>query len=133
MLILTRKCNESIAIADNVRVTVLRVEGGQVRLGIEAPRHIAVHRQEVYDKIQKENLEAAKISPVTVGRLARKWQHGKAQSPSPEESERDSEGPGEKTAPPPSVDTNAKVGELAPHAAATAQRAVSPRPEARTG
>ena len=73
MLILTRKCNESIAIADNVTVTVLRVERGQVRLGIEAPRHIAVHRQEVYERIQQENREAAKISPVTVGRLARRW------------------------------------------------------------
>jgi carbon storage regulator len=55
MLILTRKIGETIIIGDNVKVTVLGVEGRQVRLGIDAPKEISVHRQEIYDKIAAEN------------------------------------------------------------------------------
>lgn len=55
MLILTRKIGESIIIGDNVKVTVLGVEGRQIRLGIDAPKEISVHRQEIYDKIAAEN------------------------------------------------------------------------------
>ena len=59
MLVLTRKKDESIIIGDEIAVTVLGIEGDQVRLGITAPRDIAVHRREIYELIRKENVEAA--------------------------------------------------------------------------
>ncbi|MCL2204235.1 MAG: carbon storage regulator CsrA [Defluviitaleaceae bacterium] len=59
MLTLTRKKGESIMIADEVEVVVLGISGEQVRLGIIAPKKIAVHRKEVYEQIQAENKEAA--------------------------------------------------------------------------
>ncbi|MEC9407095.1 MAG: carbon storage regulator CsrA [Abyssibacter sp.] len=60
MLILTRRVGETVMIGDEVTVTVLGVKGNQVRLGVNAPRSVAVHRQEIYDRIQKE--EAANES-----------------------------------------------------------------------
>nr|MBN2276234.1 carbon storage regulator CsrA [candidate division Zixibacteria bacterium] len=60
MLILTRKLGESITIGDDIKVTVLGVFGRQVRIGIEAPSKVVVHREEIYVKIQKENRKAAK-------------------------------------------------------------------------
>ncbi len=60
MLILTRKLGESITIGDNIKVTVLGIYGRQVRLGVEAPAHIIVHREEVYLKIQDENRKASR-------------------------------------------------------------------------
>ncbi len=59
MLILTRKLGESINIGDNIKVTVLGVHGKQVRLGIDAPMKVVVHREEVYVRIQQENRKAA--------------------------------------------------------------------------
>ena len=58
MLILTRKVNETLMVGDDVSVTVLGIKGGQIRIGINAPREIAVHRQEVYEKILQERKEA---------------------------------------------------------------------------
>lgn len=60
MLILTRKLGESITIGDDIKVSVLGVHGRQVRLGIEAPPHIVVHREEIYVKVQAENRKASK-------------------------------------------------------------------------
>ncbi|MCK8816028.1 carbon storage regulator CsrA [Natroniella sulfidigena] len=60
MLILTRKKEESIILDDKIEVKVLAVEGGRVKLGIEAPADIEIHRQEVYEEIKAENQEAAK-------------------------------------------------------------------------
>lgn len=54
MLILTRKVGETVTIGEGVLVTVLAVKGGQVRLGIDAPRDVAVHRGEVRDRIDQE-------------------------------------------------------------------------------
>jgi len=54
MLILTRRTGESVKIGDQVTVTVLGVKGGQVRLGITAPPNVAVHREEVYERIKAE-------------------------------------------------------------------------------
>ena len=59
MLILTRKLGESITIGDNIKVTVLGIYGRQVRLGIEAPLKVVVHREEIYVKIQQENRKAS--------------------------------------------------------------------------
>jgi carbon storage regulator len=53
LLALTRKVGESIVIGDGIRVTVVAVDNGQVRLGIDAPRNVAVHRSEVYDAIAR--------------------------------------------------------------------------------
>ena len=58
MLILSRKSGESIVIAGNIRVKVVRVEGDVVKIGVEAPSSIPVHRQEVYDEIQRSNQQA---------------------------------------------------------------------------
>ena len=60
MLILTRKLGESITIGDNIKVTVLGVYGRQVRLGVDAPLDVVVHREEIYVKIQEENRKASK-------------------------------------------------------------------------
>lgn len=60
MLILTRKLGESITIGDDIKVTVLGIYGRQVRIGIEAPLRVVVHREEIYVKIQNENHKAAK-------------------------------------------------------------------------
>ena len=54
MLILTRRIGETLRVGDDVKVTVLEVQGNQVRLGIEAPRSIEVHREEIYQRIQQE-------------------------------------------------------------------------------
>lgn len=55
MLILTRRIGETLVVGDEVTVTVLGVKGNQVRIGVTAPKDVSVHRQEVYDKIQKES------------------------------------------------------------------------------
>ncbi|PCI67310.1 MAG: carbon storage regulator [Piscirickettsiaceae bacterium] len=57
MLILTRKVGESIRIGDDVSVVVLGVKGNQVRIGVDAPKSISVHRDEIYNRIQQENSE----------------------------------------------------------------------------
>jgi len=54
MLVLTRKKNESIIIGDSISIMVIEIRGGKVRLGIDAPREVPVHRQEVYEAIKKE-------------------------------------------------------------------------------
>ena len=56
MLVLSRKIEESIVIGDNIKVTIVRIVGDKVRIGIEAPLDVPVHRQEVYDAIQNERL-----------------------------------------------------------------------------
>ena len=66
MLVLTRKRNESIVINDVIRVTVVDIRGDKVRLGIEAPRDISVHRQEVYELIQRQ-LEQKRQAESTAG------------------------------------------------------------------
>jgi len=59
MLVLARKVGQSIVISDNIEILVIEVRGDQVRLGIEAPRSIPVHRKELLEQIRAENLEAA--------------------------------------------------------------------------
>ncbi len=59
MLVLSRQRDESIMIGDDVEITIVDVRGDKVRLGINAPKHIPVHRREIYDAIQKEKAENA--------------------------------------------------------------------------
>lgn len=71
MLVLSRKPNESIIIGDTIAVTVLGVEGDQVKLGITAPKEITIHRQEIYDQIRKANLEAIESSSADLSSIAK--------------------------------------------------------------
>ncbi len=59
MLILTRKLGESITIGDDIKITFLDIRGKQIRVGIEAPKTVSVHRQEVYQLIRDQNIAAA--------------------------------------------------------------------------
>lgn len=71
MLVLTRKCGESIAIDDDVKITVVAVKGKQVRLGIEAPKETKIHREEVYLAIQEQNKLAARASTDDMEKVTR--------------------------------------------------------------
>jgi carbon storage regulator len=70
MLILSRKISESIVIDGKITVKVIRVDGDVVKLGIAAPLEVPVHRQEVYEEIQKSNQEALTKGPRTIPRLS---------------------------------------------------------------
>jgi len=63
MLVLTRKLGESIAIDDHIKIRVVDIKGKQVRLGIEAPRNVKIHREEVYEAIQAQNEESSQVKP----------------------------------------------------------------------
>jgi carbon storage regulator len=65
MLILTRRVGETVMIGDDVSITVLGVKGNQVRVGFSAPKQVAVHREEIYERIQAE-----KLANITEARIA---------------------------------------------------------------
>lgn len=67
MLVLTRKLGENIRIGDSVKITVLEVRSGQVKLGIEAPPEVKVHREEIYARIQEENRRAQRLNKMESG------------------------------------------------------------------
>ncbi len=60
MLVLTRKTGEAIQIGDDIEVTILSVKGDQIKLGINAPKNVEIHRKEIYVSIQEENEKASK-------------------------------------------------------------------------
>ncbi len=73
MLILTRKTGEGLFIGDDIRVTILEIRGKQIRLGIEAPTAIVVLREEIYRRVQQENLQAAGARDIDVTEVAQLW------------------------------------------------------------
>jgi len=72
MLILARKTNQSIMIGDDIEIIIIDISGDQVKLGIRAPRKISVHRKEIYQEIQMENIAAlsSKFNPETLKDLS---------------------------------------------------------------
>jgi len=62
MLVLTRKTSQSIQINDDIEITILAIDGDQVKIGIEAPQSVDIHRKEIYLDIKQQNSEAADIS-----------------------------------------------------------------------
>jgi carbon storage regulator len=72
LLVLTRRVDESIMIGDEIRVTVVAVKGDHVRVGIDAPRSVSIHRLEVYEEICRTNREASAVSaaPLALSQLA---------------------------------------------------------------
>jgi len=69
MLILARKLNEKILIGDSIEISVIEIKGEHVKIGIDAPAHVKVYRQEVYDAIQRENKAAAETDPTRMDGL----------------------------------------------------------------
>jgi carbon storage regulator len=58
MLVLTRRPGESIIVGQDIVITVIEIKGGQVRIGIDAPREVQVHREEIYEQVRQENIAA---------------------------------------------------------------------------
>lgn len=71
MLVLTRKSGESIRIGDDVRIVLLDIKEHQIRLGIEAPHDVPIHREELYLKIQKENVKASEVDLGTFSKITK--------------------------------------------------------------
>jgi carbon storage regulator len=69
VLVLSRGVNESIVIGDQIRVTVVAIKGDKVRLGVSAPKEWSVHRQEIYEEIQKANLQASQVRKEDIQKL----------------------------------------------------------------
>src|SRR3954447_2210444 len=78
MLVLSRQRDETIMIGDDIEVTVVDIRGDKVRLGINAPKEISVHRKEVYDAIRRENRAAAQVKPEDLSGLGGKMGGGAA-------------------------------------------------------
>jgi carbon storage regulator len=86
MLVLSRQRDESIMIGDNIVITIVDIRGDKVRLGINAPAEIPVHRQEVYEAIQRENLRASRLAPSDtqgIGRMANRGTSNGQPTPPP--------------------------------------------------
>lgn len=73
MLILTRKSGEGLYLGDDIRITILEIRGKQIRLGIEAPANVVVLREEIYRRIQEENLQAAETREADLKEVAQLW------------------------------------------------------------
>lgn len=69
MLILARKVGEAIAIDEEIKIRVLEIKGGQVKLGVDAPNHVAIHREEIYNRIVEENIKAATEAPEDLSKI----------------------------------------------------------------
>ncbi|MCX7923039.1 MAG: carbon storage regulator CsrA [Clostridia bacterium] len=65
MLVLTRRKGQSIIIGDNIEITIVDIQGEQIRLGIEAPKNVSIHRKEIFLEIQQENIRAAEVKAIS--------------------------------------------------------------------
>ncbi len=74
MLVLARKLNQSIIINNDIEIMILDTQGDQVKLGIKAPRNVKVYRKEIFDEIQKENIEASKSHIHKLGDVSKLFQ-----------------------------------------------------------
>ncbi|HIX40828.1 carbon storage regulator CsrA [uncultured Desulfovibrio sp.] len=74
MLILSRRAGESIYIGDNIRVSVLKIQGSQIKLGFEVPENVGVYREEVYNRIREQNQKALDVSNDALLKMAAMWQ-----------------------------------------------------------
>jgi carbon storage regulator len=81
LLILTRKIGEGIILGDDIRIAILEIRGKQIRIGIEAPPNIVVLREEIYQRIQEENLRAAGVRDVDLKEIANIWKQKKENEP----------------------------------------------------
>lgn len=77
MLILTRKTGESLYVGDDIKVTVLKVQGNQVKLGFAVPKDVTVYREEVYLRIKEENLTASQASEQDFIMVTKLWSRKK--------------------------------------------------------
>lgn len=73
MLVLTRKKGQALMIGHDIELTIIDVQGDQVRVGIKAPRNVAVHRKEIYEEIRKENLSAVAVKDTNLQLLNEKF------------------------------------------------------------
>ena len=78
MLVLSRKKNESIVIDENISIIIIEIRGDKVRLGIDAPKDVTVHRKEVFDTIQSSELESVETATGVTGVSSEKEKEGKA-------------------------------------------------------
>ncbi len=69
MLVLTRKVNESIVIGDNIEIKIISISGKSVKIGIIAPKDVAIYRKELYEAIKRENIEASRVDLDALNKL----------------------------------------------------------------
>ena len=74
MLILSRRAGESIYIGDNIRVSVLKIQCNQIKLGFDVPENVGVYREEVYNRIREQNQKALDVSNDALLKMAAMWQ-----------------------------------------------------------
>ena len=84
MLVLTRKAGESLILSHGIKITIIDVKGRQVRIGIEAPSDVTVHREELWERISAENRTAAALSPLTLTSVKELLKHQQAIPKPPE-------------------------------------------------
>ena len=73
MLVLTRKKGQSLMVGNDIEISIIDVQGDQVRIGIEAPRSVTIHRKEIYEEIRKENLSAVVGKDTDINALNQKF------------------------------------------------------------
>lgn len=72
MLVLSRKKGQGIMLGDNIELTIIEIQGDQVRIGINAPKNVSIYRKEIFLEIQEENKKAANVGVVDLGAILKK-------------------------------------------------------------